>query len=76
MNERSSHCKETYIVQSKNMKDTPRSAPLYTEGSSSADLHFTRTPVMMTLSNQTEIWCEASYDQNLMPNEILAHFDD
>ena len=39
-------------------------------------LHFTRTTVMLTLSNQTEIWCEASYDQNLMPNEILAHFDD
>ena len=39
-------------------------------------LHFTRTTVMLTLSNQAEIWCEASYDQNLIPNEISAHLDD
>ena len=38
-------------------------------------LHFTRTTVMLTLSNQAEIWCEASYDQNLIPNEISAHLD-
>ena len=36
-------------------------------------LHFTRTTVMLTFSNQAEIWCEASYDQNLIPNEISAH---
>ena len=39
-------------------------------------LHFMRTTVMLTLSNQADIWCEATYDQNLIPNKISAHLDD
>ena len=38
-------------------------------------LHFTCTTVMLTLSNQAEIWYEVSYDQNLIPNDILAHLE-
>ena len=38
-------------------------------------LHFTRTTVMLTLSNLAEIWCEAAYSKTIIPKEILAHLD-
>ena len=39
-------------------------------------LHFTRTTVMLTLSNQAKIWCEACYYLNLILNkEISAHVE-
>ena len=34
-----------------------------------------RTTVMLTSSNQAEIWFVASHAQNLIPNEISAHLD-
>ena len=38
-------------------------------------LHVTQITVILTLSNQVEIQCVASYAHNLIPNEISAHLD-
>ena len=38
-------------------------------------LHVTQITVILTLSNQVEIWYVASYAQDLIPNEISAYLD-
>ena len=56
-----------------------RVQPGTTEGRSSAApfaFHAPHSYVDNKISNQTEIWCEASYDQNLIPCEISAPLDD
>ena len=38
-------------------------------------LHVTQITVILTLSNQVEIWFVASYAQDLIPNKISAYLD-
>ena len=39
-------------------------------------LHVTQIAVILTLSNQAEIWYVASYAQDLIPNQVSAHLDE